>query len=159
MTAHYIEIETGGRLFAGYASHPKPEVPCCVKAVRAFSVGQAVEGTAHHEAGHAVAMMLAAGVQCELLWLVGRGLLTPERAWAAEVGGLDDQGIARDIACSVGWELDYEPSPIELPWNYPSQQVRALRVLAERWAQISAVAGALAQHRALTSEDLERLAG
>jgi len=104
-----------------------------------------------------VLMMLAAGVQSELLWLVEQHLLTPERAWAAEVGGLDDQGIARDVARSVGWELDYALSPIELAWNYASQQVRAQCLLVERWTQVTAVAMALAERRALASNELERL--
>ncbi|WP_351230115.1 hypothetical protein [Streptomyces sp. NPDC002133] len=103
-------------------------------------------------------MMLAAGVQSELLWLAGIGLLTPERTWAAEVGGLDDQGVARDVAYAEGWQLAYEPSLIEVPWNYRTQQGRALRTLTQHWTQVSAVVELLSQRHELSSSDLERLA-
>lgn len=73
-------------------------------------------------------MMLAAGVQAELLWLSQRNLLTDASQWAAEVGGLDDQNLARQVATAVGWQLAHEPLTPD-PWNYSYQQSRALLAL------------------------------
>lgn len=89
-------------------------------------------------------LVLAAGVQAELLWAETQGHLSDAHRWAIEVGGLDDQGVARFTALSivVVWEpLDYGPAGADpRPWNWPHQEHRARTTAVAWWPQIEAVA-------------------
>ncbi|GAA3056373.1 hypothetical protein GCM10017562_21420 [Streptomyces roseofulvus] len=107
--------------------------------------------------GPDVVMMLAAGVQAELIWLTLNGLLTDAVGWVTEAGGIGDQKDAQDVAQYYGHELDYTvPSTMD-PYNYPNQQVRAQVLLASLWDNVVAVAEELAVKRTLTAADVMRL--
>ncbi len=88
-------------------------------------------------------MVLAAGVQAELLWNTSKGELTPERRWAIEVGGFGDQELAQQVAEATatvpgsGWSaLDYGPpgpvAAVELGVPTAAGTGRADRCLAPR---------------------------
>ncbi|WP_329620065.1 hypothetical protein OG357_05545 [Streptomyces sp. NBC_01255] len=105
-------------------------------------------------------MVLAAGVQAELLWNTSKGELTPERRWAIEVGGFGDQELAQQVAEATatvpgsGWSaLDYgPPGPGLPPWNWAYQQQRALVALTVAWPRVSAIAEHLTRENLMTAE-------
>ncbi|MFC5910334.1 hypothetical protein [Streptacidiphilus monticola] len=101
---------------------------------------------------------LAAGVQAELLWLERAGLFTGTRAWCAEAAGLDDQEQARHAAARAGVELAYErPGDAPWPWNYRLQELRAVRLLDERWPAVTRLAEALDAAGDLSAVETARL--
>ncbi|MCX4920071.1 hypothetical protein [Streptomyces sp. NBC_00687] len=103
--------------------------------------------------------MLAAGVEAELLWAESQGPVSDPERWAIEAGGVDDQGIARDVVDSLrtaGWpELDYRPpGPAPHPWNWPHQRQRARSAAESWWGQIEAVANQLVKCRRLDPAEI-----
>ena len=106
-------------------------------------------------------LVLAAGVQAELLWAAEQGCADDATRWAIEVGGLDDQHLARDIASSVliVWDaLDYgPPGPDPRPWNWPHQEWRARTGATAWWPQIQALAVRLHQELRLEAADVRDL--
>lgn len=103
--------------------------------------------------------MLAAGVEAELLWAEGQGSMTDAERWAIEVGGIDDQRIARDVVDSlrvIGWpELNYgPPGPAPRSWEWLHQRQQARSASERWWSQIEAVANQLAHCRRLDRADI-----
>ncbi|SFT30934.1 hypothetical protein SAMN04487982_116214 [Streptomyces sp. ok210] len=103
--------------------------------------------------------MLAAGVEAEMLWAEDQGSVTDRERWAIELSGIDDQGIAREVADSCrasGWpQMDYgPPGPDPRPWNWPHQRQRARTAVRLWWPQVEAVASRLAHRRHLTPADI-----
>ncbi|MCM1967245.1 hypothetical protein [Streptomyces sp. G1] len=109
--------------------------------------------------GPDVVMMLAAGTQAELLWLTANGHFTEAVGWMTEVGGLNDQTDAQDVAQFHGYQLDYTTPSTAAPLSYPAQQMRAQVTLAALWDRVTAVAEELAVQRSLTAAEVVRLAG
>ncbi|WP_042427983.1 hypothetical protein [Streptacidiphilus anmyonensis] len=112
-------------------------------------------------AAHETLLVLAAGVQAELAWAQQQGPVDAAEQWAIELGGLDDQQLARDVADSLTgvWQpLDYSPPGAwPKPWNWPHQQQRARARVFELWPQIETVATRLFVDHRVPADDLPRL--
>ncbi|MFF6895988.1 hypothetical protein ACFY8Z_35915 [Streptomyces microflavus] len=156
--------EAGHAVAAFYAQIPVASVeitalPACVRC-QAPQVSGRNQGL-HLGVGTAddTLRMLAAGVEAELLWAEGQGSVSDAERWAIEVGGIDDQGTARDVVDSLqskGWpELDYRPpGPVPRSWNWPHQRERARSAARCWWGQIEAVANQLVHCRRLDPAEI-----
>ncbi|MFD7017457.1 hypothetical protein [Streptomyces sp. NPDC059928] len=112
----------------------------------------------HAVPGPDAVMMLAAGTQAELLWLTTNGHFSEAVGWMTEVGGLNDQSDAQDVAHHYGEVLDYTVPATGAPYSFPAQQVRAQVTLAALWDQVTAVAEELAVRRTLAADEVVQLA-
>ncbi|MER5432885.1 hypothetical protein [Streptomyces sp. NPDC002588] len=84
--------------------------------------------------------MLAAGEVAHQRWLRDSGLSTPARAWAVELGAMDDVGKA--VNRLREWVPGYEETGCrQLFWRY---RPAAAELVDARWESVRAVVGGLA---------------
>ncbi|MET8292026.1 hypothetical protein ABZV80_43955 [Streptomyces sp. NPDC005132] len=107
-------------------------------------------------------VVLAAGERAEVRWLRDQGLWTATRAWAVEIGALNDQALARDIfGYYFGVDMQYGTSHDGHVdgadyWHYGSL---AELILVPLWDQVLRIAGALNERERLTGDEAAAFSG
>ena len=158
--------EAGHAVVALHAGMPPVDLDVSPGAVCPRCGAQQAHGVNHGVSFSAappddVLMVLAAGVQADLAQARICGPVSPAEQWAIEVGGLDDQHLARELVDLLPDDnrLDYGPAGTRpRPWNWLHQQQRAHSEVLRLWPRIEAVALRLLVDHRVPAADLPALA-
>ncbi|MFB7438332.1 hypothetical protein ACFC01_08385 [Streptomyces mirabilis] len=102
--------------------------------------------------------VLAGGVRAGTTWLCDAGLeMTDTRSWAVEVGGLDDQGLARDLLAWYGQVIEYGTG--NTMRDYWRHQDAADQLLTTNWEKVRTLAATLLVLNRLTGDQAAESVG
>lgn len=98
--------------------------------------------------------MLAAGSCAASRWLRESPYWTPARAWALEIGGLDDQATARQILKDAGLPMVYGGGLHLIAGDYWHYESEADMLLEQEWERVRRVAERLINQRHLSYAEI-----